>query len=200
MELNPLVFWPDKDIVLRTMPSSLQGKYRNLRCTIDCTEVFIEKPRNLHLQALTWSEYKHNNTIKFLVAIAPNGMISFISKTWGGRASDNVITQQSGFLNLIDPGDLILADRGFLLREELLIRQATLEIPPASKGSEQMTKKEAKDTKKVANARIHVERAIGKLKTFAILKETLPISLVPLIDDIILVCAALTNLQPPLVS
>ncbi|KAJ8046215.1 hypothetical protein HOLleu_04826 [Holothuria leucospilota] len=127
-------------------------------------------------------------------------MISFISKARGGRASDNVITLQSGFLNLIDPGDLILADRGFLLREELLIRQATLEIPPASKGSEQMTKKEAKDTKKVANARIHVERAIGKLKTFAILKETLPISLVPLIDDIILVCAALTNLQPPLVS
>ena len=78
------------------------GKYKNLRCTIDCTEIFIEKPRNLHNQALTWSEYKRHNTVKVLVAIAPNGHISFLSDAWGGRATDVHITRESGFLNLID--------------------------------------------------------------------------------------------------
>ena len=55
-------------------------------------------------------------------------------------------------------------------------------------------------TKKIANARIHVECAIGRIKWFAILKETLPITLVPLIDDIFIVCAALVNLRQPLVK
>ena len=197
-ELKPLVFWPEA--VRPKIPKSLMGKYKNLRCTIDCTEIFIEKPRNLHIQALTWSEYKRHNTVKFLVAIAPNGHISFLSDAWGGRATDVHITRESGFLNLIDPGDLILADRGFIIREDLIQRQATLEIPPPSKGIEQQKPEDVAKTKKIANARIHVERAIGRLKWFSILQETLPISLIPLIDDIITVCAALVNLQGDLVK
>ncbi|XP_063967299.1 uncharacterized protein LOC135156981 [Lytechinus pictus] len=199
-ELKHLVFWPNKEVILSSLPLTLKKKYPNLRCTLDCTEVFIERPRNFEFQALTWSDYKKHNTIKFLVAIAPNGMISFLSKAWGGRASDVHITRESGFLNLIDPGDLILADRGFIIKEDLLIRHAKLEIPPPSKGLEQQAPKDVEKTKKNANARIHVERAIGRMKWFAILQQTLPISLVPLIDDIIVVCAALVNLRQPLVK
>lgn len=199
-ELGPLIFWPDKQTILENMPGSMKKKYRTLRCTLDCTEVFIGRPRNLELQALTWSDYKKHNTIKFLVAIAPNGMITFISKAWGGRASDVHITRESGFLDLLDPGDIILADRGFTIKEDLLLKQAKLEIPPPSKGREQQEPQEVKKTKKIANARIHVERAIGRMKWFGILKETLPITLIPLADDIITVCAALVNLLPPLVS
>lgn len=199
-ELKPLVYWPDKATILENMPPSLKGKYPSLRCTLDCTEVFIERPRNLEIQALTWSDYKKHNTVKFLVGIAPNGMVTFLSKAWGGRASDVHITRESGFFDLVDPGDIILADRGFTIKEDLLIKQAKLEIPPPSKGKEQQSPQEVAKTKRVANARIHVERAIGRMKQFEILKETLPITLVPLVDDIIIVCAALVNLLPPLVS
>ena len=133
------------------------------------------------------------------MAIAPNGMITFVSKAWGGRTSDQKITRESGFLDLIDPKDVILADRGFTIQEDLLIRQATLFIPPPSSGLEQQTRADVMRTKKVANARIHVERAIGRMKWFVILKNVIPISLVPLIDDIVIVCAALCNLRKPLV-
>ncbi|PIK56573.1 hypothetical protein BSL78_06541 [Apostichopus japonicus] len=193
-ELKPLIFWPAKELDVQSMPMSMKPKYSSLRCTIDCTEVFIERPRNLELQALTWSDYKHHNTVKILVAISPNGMISFRSKAWGGRTSDQHITRESGFFNLVDPGDLILADRGFTIREDLLIQGARLEIPPPSKGIEQMTRSDTLKT--IANARIHVERAIGRMKTFHILQETLPITLVPLVDDIIVICAAIANMQP----
>ncbi len=54
-------------------------------------------------------------------------------------------------------------------------------------------------TKRIANARIHVERAIGRLKNFTILKTVLPITLLPLADDIIVVCACICNLLSPLV-
>ena len=199
-ELKCLIRWPDLQAVRTNIPDSLKNKYNNLRCTVDCTEIFIERPRHLRLQAQTWSEYKRHNTVKFLVAIAPNGLISFLSDVWGGRATDVQITRESGFLNLIDPGDLILADRGFIIKEDLLVRQAKLEIPPPSKGIEQQTPEDVAKTKKIANARIHVERAIGRMKLFSILQQTLPISLVPLIDDIVVVCAALVNLQEPLVK
>ena len=198
-ELKPLIFWPSKEAIRESLPKSLKH-YPNLRCTIDCSEIFIDRPRNLEIQALTWSDYKKHNTVKFLVGIAPNGMISFLSKAWGGRASDQYITRESGFLNLLEPTDLIMADRGFTIKEDLMVRGATLEIPPPSSGLEQMSKDKVNVTKKIANARIHVERAIGRMKVFSILKKTLPITLVPLIDDILVVCAGISNLLPPLVQ
>ena len=198
-ELKPLIFWPSKEAIRESLPKSLKH-YPNLRCTIDCSEIFIDRPRNLEIQALTWSDYKKHNTVKFLVGIAPNGMISFLSKAWGDRASDQHITRESGFLNLLEPTDLIMADRGFTIKEDLMVRGATLEIPPPSSGLEQMSKDKVNVTKKIANARIHVERAIGRMKVFSILKKTLPITLVPLIDDILVVCAGISNLLPPLVQ
>lgn len=199
-ELAPLVFWPDVEIVRKLLPGSLRMKYPRLRCTLDCTEVFIERPRHLELQALTWSSYKSHNTVKILVVISPNGMVAFLSKAYGGRASDQHIVGDSGFYNLVDPGDVVLADRGFPIQEELLLRHARLEIPPPSSGLEQMSAQNVRKTKAVANARIHVERAIGRMKTFAILTNVLPITLVPLVDDICLICAAICNLQAPLVE
>jgi len=55
-------------------------------------------------------------------------------------------------------------------------------------------------TKKIANARIHVERAINRITWFRILSTTLPLSLLPLFDGILLVCAALCNLLDPLLK
>ena len=71
---------------------------------------------------------------------------------WGWRATDVHITRESGFLNLIDPGDVIPADRGFIIKEDLLVRGAKLEIPAPSKAIEQQTPDDVAKTKKVANA------------------------------------------------
>ena len=48
--------------------------------------------------------------------------------------SDKVITQQCGFLSFIDPGDVILADRGFNVHNEIAIKGRRLEIPAFTKG------------------------------------------------------------------
>ena len=49
--------------------------------------------------------------------------------------SDKVITQECGFLDHID---VILADRGFNISDELAIRGAKLEIPSFTKGKKQL--------------------------------------------------------------
>ncbi|KAK7476381.1 hypothetical protein BaRGS_00032381 [Batillaria attramentaria] len=199
-QLKNLIQWPDVVATRQLIPKSLAGKYPRLRCTIDCTEVYIERSRNLQVQALTYSNYKKDNTVKFLVCIAPNGAISFVSEAWGGRASDRTITLESKVLDRLDVGDVVLADRGFTIASDLLQRGCHLEVPPPASGLGQMTRTAVKITKKVANARIHVERVINRLKWFRILKNVLPLSMVPLIDDIVTVCAAICNLHPPLVT
>ena len=139
--------WPKKATIQSHLPEEVQG-YSNLRCTIDCIEIFIETPRDREVQALTWSDYKKHNTAKVLIGIAPNGTITYLSNVWGGRASDRHITLADGFLDLIEPYNVILADRGFTIKEELIKRLANLVIPPPSSGLEQMSTKDVQKTKK----------------------------------------------------
>ena len=91
------------------------------RVFLDCPEVFIERPKSLDCQDPTWSEYKHHNTIKFLVGISPSGFITFLSSCYGGRASDKFITKDSGFYDLLERDDVVMADRGFQIQEDLLL-------------------------------------------------------------------------------
>jgi hypothetical protein len=130
-ELSWLIMWPSKGQIWRQLPQCFRRVYPNIRCIIDCTEVFTETPSALDVQARLWSEYKHHTTIKFLVAITPNGALSnYVSPCYGGRATDKFIVQDCGFLKLLQPLDQVMADRGFKIREELMMYQADLCIPP----------------------------------------------------------------------
>ena len=200
-----LIKWPTREAIQRTMPFCFRVHY-GLKVTaiIDCFELFIEKPTSLMARACTWSQYKHYNTAKYLIAVTPQGVISFISKGWGGRVSDQFITEHSGFLNNVLSGDIILADRGFLIEESLGARGASLQIPAFTKGKDQLTASEIEKTRNIANVRIHVERVIGSVRQrFSILSATgvLPKDYFQqkkddalLLDAIVRVCCALNNM------
>jgi len=79
----------------------------------------VEQPSNLKARAATWSNYKHHNTVKVLLGITPQSVISFVSDSWGGRVSDKYLTENCGILRKLLPGDILLADRG-LTSENLL--------------------------------------------------------------------------------
>ena len=59
---------------------------------------------------------------------------------------------------------------------------------------------ECEKTKEVANLRIHVERAINRLKEFNILKNVVPINMLTHADSIVKTCAALCKLQSHLIN
>ncbi|XP_056441445.1 uncharacterized protein LOC130391619 isoform X1 [Gadus chalcogrammus] len=198
--VKPLIMWPSKDAVRANMPKCFKPKFRNCRCIIDCTEIFIERTHNLKARAETWSNYKHQNTMKYLIGITPAGAISFLSSGWGGRASDKVITLDSAFLGKLEHGDEILADRGFLVREDLASVGATLRIPSFTKGKSQLPGSCVDTSRQLSRVRIHVERVIGQLKTFKILNTVIPISQVDMLDDILTICAGLTNLRGAVVA
>ena len=197
LELGPLLIrWPTKEQIAKTFPASFKH-FKNTRCIIDCTEIFIQKPSMPSSQRITWSSYKHHNTSKLLVATSPRGTFTFISSLWTGSISDKRIVQESGFMDLIERGDDVMADRGFLIRDLLAEKGATLNIPPFAHGK-QLSVHATTKTRRIASARIHVERAIGRLKTFRLLNGVVPLNLKPLLNQIVVVCAALCNLQDPL--
>ena len=119
---------------------------------------------------------------------------------WGGRISDKEITAKSGFYDMIEPGDQVMADRGFTISHELAIRGAHLVMPPFVAGRKQFPGVVVFRARQISALRIHVERAIERIKNFKILKNTLPLSLVPLASSILNVCCALTNLKPNLIK
>lgn len=132
--------------------------------------------------------------LKYLIAITPAGAISYLSPGWGGRVSDKQITKESGFLELLEPMDEVLADRGFLIRDELAACGAILRIPHFTKGKKQLSALEVDTSRQLSRVRIHVERVIGRWKNFKILQTVIPVSQVDMLDDVVIVCGALTNL------
>ncbi|XP_056098360.1 uncharacterized protein LOC130099653 [Rhinichthys klamathensis goyatoka] len=192
--LKPLIKWPSKYAILKNMPKCFKPKYKRCRCIIDCTEIFINRPTNLTSRAQTYSTYKSHNTVKYLVGMSPAGAITFLSAGWGGRVSDKQITAESGFYDLLEHNDEILADRGFTIRDELATRGATLKIPHFTKGRKQLSAQEVDTSRRLSNVRIHIERVIGRWKNFKILTTVIPLTQVDLLDDMVIVCGALTNL------
>ena len=93
------IFWPSRLAIKSTMPSSFKKHYPNCRVIIDCTEIKCEKPPGVDKQVKMYSNYKGTWTVKFLIGITPSGFTSFISKGYGGRASDPYITNDCGFLH-----------------------------------------------------------------------------------------------------
>ena len=98
--IGEMVLWPSKEQVIGSKPRRF-SRLPELRAIIDCSEIFIEASKDPNLQNATWSNYKHHNAIKFLVAVAPNSAITFISPMYGGRTSDKQITLDSGFLDIL---------------------------------------------------------------------------------------------------
>ena len=82
VRLAPLIFWPEREQLWKTMPVYFQYSFgKKVTVITDCLEVFIEEPSNLLARAQTFSNSKHHNTIKILIGITPQGSISFVSET-----------------------------------------------------------------------------------------------------------------------
>ena len=198
------IVWPDRDDLCKTMPLCFKSSFGNkVVVIIDCFEVFIDRPSNILARVETWSQYKHHNTAKFLLGIAPQGVITFISSGWGGRVSDKFLTENSGLLDKLLPGDVVLADRGFTVADTVAITGARLYMPAFTKGKSQLSALEVEESRVISNVRIHVERVIGLVRQkYTILGGPLPVDFIqkrsdqsaPLIDRMVRVCCSLCNL------
>ena len=143
----PLIFYiPNQGVISATTPKRF-NEIRSLHSIIECSELFIETPQDHELQAITWSTYKHHNTLKFLIAVAPNSSILYISIAYTGRISDKEITVHTGYLDMVPPYTVVMCDKDFQIEQECAARRITHYIPPGKRGMSQMGNVEVAKTK-----------------------------------------------------
>uniref|UniRef100_A0AAV2MH62 DDE Tnp4 domain-containing protein n=1 Tax=Knipowitschia caucasica TaxID=637954 RepID=A0AAV2MH62_KNICA len=159
--------WISREKVKASMPQRFVKRSPNVRVILDCTEVALEGASSLTLQSETFSAYKNRTTLKGLIEVAPNGLVTFISQLYTGCISDKEITKISGILPLLEPGDEVMADKGFLIQDLLDEVGAKLTMPPFRHPG-QFSKRETEETQAIARLRIIVEQAIARIKHYRI--------------------------------
>ena len=85
---------------------------------------------------------------------------------------------RSGFLepSLWNSQNSVMADRGFVIYDELKELGVVLNIPCSLAGRDRLTAAEVKESQLIASVRIHVERVIQRVNNFSVLRNEIPLS------------------------
>lgn len=208
---SKVIRWPGRENIFLNTPSYFRSAFKEqIVIIIDCFEIVIERAGNLRAQAQTYSTYKHRTTIKYLIGITTTGVIVFISDAFGGRASDKFITIKSDLLEHLQEGDVVLADKGFLIESEVESRGASLRMPSFVRNGNQLHPIEVEESRHISSIRIHVERVISTLRQkFNICSDLAPMAAISkhndlfendLYNKIVFLCCCLINMCPSVVS
>ena len=133
------------------------------------------------------------------MGISPAGYPTFVSELYAGRSSDKQITKDCSILNLLESGDQVMADRGFDIENEMP-PGVGLNIPPFLDGAPQLSLQDEVKTRKIASLRVHVERAIQRIKSYKILSNVLPLKMSSDLNKIWVICSYLTLFYPSLIN
>jgi len=126
------------------MPNCFRACYgTKVVAIVDCYEIKIETPSHLVAKSAIWS---HANTAKVFISMCPQGVTTFVLCTWGGRKSETHLTVNSGLLTNLLPGDIILADHGFDIEEDVARMQAALQIRAFIRGCVQLSPQDLERT------------------------------------------------------
>lgn len=73
-------------------------------------------------------------------------------------------------------------------------------MPHFLKNKTQFTLNEKIENKQVSSLRVHVERAISRIKTFRYFEGCLPYKSLHNVNEVFYICAFLTNFSTPLIN
>ena len=74
--LGELIVSPSVESVKKMLPVSFRKSFSGAHYVVDAFETAIQKSSKPPNQTLSWSNYKHNNTMKNLIAVTPDGLIA----------------------------------------------------------------------------------------------------------------------------
>lgn len=87
--------------------------------------------------------------------------MTFVGKLYPGSTSDKEMVRTSGLPELLQAGDLILADKGFLIND--IVRAGVSVNIPLFLSTPQFTSSKIHATKNIARARVQIKRAIHRI-------------------------------------
>ena len=102
-------------------------------------------------------------------------MISFNSKSYGGAAFDRHITESCGLLDKLHYGDKMqMADKSIGISDLLIYTGSKLVIPPFLREKGKFSRRNYTTTSNIAKERIHIERALARIKILEFFKPIFP--------------------------
>ena len=93
-----------------------------------------------------------------------------------------------------------MADRGFTIADLLSPMGVSLNIPSFLRGKDQLSHEEVRESQTIASVRIHVERAIQRIKRFRQIRNEIPLVLHGSVNHIWTISCLLCNFMNPLIK
>ncbi|XP_041858689.1 uncharacterized protein LOC121650925 isoform X2 [Melanotaenia boesemani] len=209
------VFWPSRAELRKNLPAALCSSHPDCAVIIDCFTVPFEEPVSLGNQQQQQQRVLPSsqgvgssyNVLKYLIGVAPQGVVTFVSRGVLGNASDKSLAEGCGFLCKLLPGDVVLATRDLDIGESVAARGALFKI--AGNCQEETCGRPegsplADTDSETVNVQRHVERVISMVKKrYAMLTGPVESSFtttsertsnLSIFDKIVQVACALNNL------
>ncbi len=168
------VFWPSRAELRKNLPAALRASHPDCAVIIDCFTVPFEEPvsRGNHQQQQRMMPSSQGvgasyNVLKYLIGVAPQGVVTFVSRGVLGNVSDKSLAEGCGFLCKLLPGDVVLASRDLDIADSVAARGALFKIAGgyqeeaygSSEGSPL-----ADASSETVSVQRHVERVISMVK------------------------------------
>ncbi|KAJ3592460.1 hypothetical protein NHX12_007587 [Muraenolepis orangiensis] len=180
------VFWPSRAELRKNLPSAVRAAHPDCAVIIDFFSVSLEQPASRG-HAPARAQLGDGNTLKYLIGVAPQGVVTFVSRGVAGDVSDKVLAEECGFLCKLLPGDVVLASRDLDIGQSVAARGAMFKI--AGGGTERES---------ALSLLGHVERVIAMVRhRYAVLMgpvESCFASDRSTFDKVVQVACALNNL------
>lgn len=196
--LKHTIYWTKTEELLKNLPEAFQS-FKQTRLILNCTETEIDKQRCPKCKKEQIEKNKEYESVKFVLGVAPNGLIIFKSKTFDAQADDTSVFTQTTLLDSLDPvKEAIMADNSLNIEAECVERNITLIKALKLEKNKQYTSRDVHLIKNVCAARVHVDRTLQRFKMYKVLQTKISWRLLPYLDDICTIVAGVVNMKNPI--
>lgn len=156
----------------------------------DGTERPIQRPKDPAEQEDYYSGKKKRHTLKNLLVINETCHICFLSLTCEGKASDKTIAEEAGYT--LPSGSCLYQDKGF---QGFLLPEVQVIQPKKKPCGKELTPPEQETNRRISSIRIRIEHAIGGVKRYRIVKDTIRLLKDGIRDAVMETCCGLHNFR-----
>lgn len=156
----------------------------------DGTERPISRPKDKDDQTTYYSGKKKRHTIKNIVVSTPDGRIIFLSFTCEGKKHDKKAADEADYE--LPEGSKLFQDAGF---QSFVIEGVTIIQPKKKPRGEELSPEDKESNRIISKVRVRVEHAIGGVKRYRIVKDTIRNWKEGFRDQVMETCCGLHNFR-----
>lgn len=173
------VFWPSRLELRKNLPEAVKCTHPDCAVIIECFTVSLEKAvsTDTHCQAARATrevstpslQPAFSSELKYVIGVAPQGAVMFVSKGTPGNISDKTLVESCGLLHKLLPGDVVLAQRDYGIKDLVGTHRVELTVTSSELHKIDQSNQDTRDEAlSAATKRLyvykHVERVIEMVK------------------------------------